>query len=88
MKRIYISVLCTLYFVTLSFAQTLNVQVGNVTYHFPAAQAGSMPYENGTTLTVMGKSFTLSEVSITSMRPSFGTAQSMWCITAVRRLSP
>ncbi|MBR2285335.1 MAG: carbohydrate-binding domain-containing protein [Paludibacteraceae bacterium] len=63
MKRIYISVLCTLYFVTLSFAQTLNVQVGNVTYQFPAAQAGSMPYENGTTLTVMGKSFTLSEVS-------------------------
>lgn len=52
-----------MYFVTLSFAQTLNVQVRNVTYQFPAAQAGSMPYENGTTLTVMGKSFTLSEVS-------------------------
>lgn len=36
-------------------AQTLNVQVGNVRYMFPAAQAGSMPYENGSSLTVMGK---------------------------------
>ena len=44
-------------------AQTLNVQVGNVRYLFPAAQAGSMPYENGTSLTVMGKVFALSEVS-------------------------
>lgn len=63
MKRIYISVLCTLYFVTLSFAQTLNVQVGNVTYQFPASQAGVMPFSDGTTLTVMNKAFTLSEVS-------------------------
>lgn len=44
-------------------AQTLNVQVGNVRYLFPAAQAGSMPYENGTSLTVMGKVFALSEIS-------------------------
>ena len=61
-KRIYISVLCTLYFVTLSFAQTLNVQVGNVLYQFPAAQTAQMPYENGSTLTVMGKVFNLSEI--------------------------
>jgi len=45
-----------------AFAQTLNVQVGNVTYLFPASQAGQMPYSGGTTLTAMGKSFTLSEV--------------------------
>ena len=43
-------------------AQTLNVQVGNVTYLFPASQAGVMPFSDGTTLTAMGKSFTLSEV--------------------------
>ena len=43
-------------------AQTLNVQVGNVTYRFPANQAGQMVYSNGTTLTVMGKAFTLNEV--------------------------
>ena len=27
-------------------AQTLNVQVGNVLYQFPAAQTAQMPYEN------------------------------------------
>lgn len=63
MKKIILSVLCTLYFVTLSFSQTLNVQVGNVTYLFPAAQAGVMPYGNGSTLTVMNKAFALSEIS-------------------------
>ena len=35
-------------------AQTLNVQVGDVTYQFPAAQTGDMTYSNGTTLTIMG----------------------------------
>lgn len=43
-------------------AQTLNVQVGNVRYMFPAAQAGQMPYDNGSSLTVMGKTFALSEI--------------------------
>ena len=54
--------LCTLSFVPLSLSQTLNVQVGNVTYLFPASQAGVMPFSDGTTLTAMGKAFTLSEV--------------------------
>lgn len=44
-------------------AQTLNIQVGNVTYQFPAAQAGEMPFSNGSTLTVMNKAFALSEIS-------------------------
>ena len=63
MKKVF--VVCSLLLVIghLTFAQTLNVQVGNVTYQFPAAQAGSMPYENGSTLTVMGKSFVLNEIS-------------------------
>ncbi len=43
-------------------AQTLNVQVGNVRYMFPATQAGQMPYDNGSSLTVMGKTFALSEI--------------------------
>lgn len=46
-----------------AIAQTLNVQVGNVTYQFPAAQTGQMTYTNGTSLSIMGKTFTLSEVS-------------------------
>ena len=44
-------------------AQTLNVEVGNVRYLFPAAQTAQMPYDNGTTLTVNGKVFTLSEIT-------------------------
>ena len=43
-------------------AQTLNVKVGQVTYLFPASQTGQMPYENGASLTVMGKTFALSEI--------------------------
>ncbi|MBP5476463.1 MAG: carbohydrate-binding domain-containing protein [Paludibacteraceae bacterium] len=62
MKRIIGLVIGGLAISGLLTAQTLNVQVGNVTYLFPASQAGSMPYESGTTLTVMGKSFTLSEI--------------------------
>ena len=57
--------ICTLYSVlcTLSLsAQTLNVQVGNVLYQFPAAQTAQMPYENGSTLSIMGKVFNLSEI--------------------------
>ena len=44
-------------------AQTLNVQVGSVTYAIPATEAGEMVYaENGTILTILNKTFTLSEV--------------------------
>ena len=63
MKKILVAILCTLYIVPLYIdAQTLNVQVGNVTYLFPASQAGVMPFSDGTTLTAMGKTFTLSEI--------------------------
>lgn len=44
-------------------AQTLNVQVGQVTYMFPASQAGVMPYTNGNQLTVMNKAFATSEIT-------------------------
>lgn len=43
-------------------AQTLNVQVGNVLYQFPAVQTAQMPYDNGESLTIMGKTFALSEI--------------------------
>ncbi len=43
-------------------AQTLNIQVGNVNYLFPASQCGEMTYQDGTTLTVMGKTFTLNDI--------------------------
>lgn len=44
-------------------AQTLNIQVGDVTYQFPAAQTGDMTYANGSTLTIMGKEFTISDIT-------------------------
>lgn len=43
-------------------AQTLNVQVGKVLYQFPASQTGAMPYTDGTTLTIMGKAFNVSDI--------------------------
>jgi len=58
-----VCVLCVVLCALAINAQTLNVQVGNITYLFPAAQAGVMPYDNGSTLTVMGKAFALSEIS-------------------------
>ena len=42
--------------------QTLNVKVGNVTYLFPSTQTGEMTYANGETVTIMGKTFSLSDI--------------------------
>ncbi len=44
-------------------AQTLNVKVGSVTYQFPASQTGEMTYANGETVTIMGKTFTLTNIT-------------------------
>ena len=46
-----------------AMAQTLNVKVGSVVYQFPASQTGDMTYSDGTTLTIMGKAFALSDIS-------------------------
>ena len=48
--------------------QTLNVKVGSVTYQFPASQTGEMTYKNGTTLTIMGKKFTLADIDATKIQ--------------------
>ena len=61
MKKIF-SILCALVVCTMVNAQTLNVQQGQVTYQFPAEQAGVMNYTNGNTLTVMDKVFAFTEV--------------------------
>ena len=44
-------------------AQTLNVKAGSVTYQFPAAQTGEMTFGNGETVTIMGKTFTLTDIT-------------------------
>lgn len=64
MKRI-IALLFMLLLTVSIIAQTLNVTIGgNVTYQFPASQVGDMTYTNGgTTLTILNKSFTISDVT-------------------------
>ena len=51
-------------------AQTLNVQVGNVTYQFPASQTGEMTYADGSTVTIMGKVFNLSDIDMMAVDDS------------------
>ena len=63
MKKIFSLMIFALAVCTLTAAQTMNIQVGQVTYQFPAEQTGQMNYTDGTTLTVMDKVFTLSELS-------------------------
>ena len=46
-----------------AFAQTMNIRTGSVTTAVAAAQAGDMTYaNNGTELTVMGKTFNVSDI--------------------------
>lgn len=44
-------------------AQTLSIQTGQVTWLFPANQAGEMTWTDGQTLTVMNKTFSVSEIT-------------------------
>ena len=62
MKKIFSLMICALAVCTFITAQTMNIQVGQVTYQFPAEQTGVMNYTDGSTLTVMDKVFVLAEV--------------------------
>ena len=62
MKKIFSLMIYAFAVCTFISAQTMNIQVGQVTYQFPAKQAGVMNYTDGTILTVMGKVFALAEV--------------------------
>jgi len=63
MKKIIVLIISCFAIGGLLNAQTLNVQVGQVNYQFPADQAGVMNYAEGTTLTIMNKVFTLADVA-------------------------
>ena len=63
MKKIFAILICALVLCTYSTAQTMNIEIGQVKYQFPAEQAGLMNYADGTTLTVVDKVFTLADVS-------------------------
>ncbi|MCR4583940.1 MAG: carbohydrate-binding domain-containing protein [Prevotella sp.] len=62
MKKTIVAVF-SLLLTVVATAQTLNITVSGVTYQFPSTQTGDMAFSDGTTLTVMNKAFTLSEVS-------------------------
>lgn len=62
MKKI-LSLLAFALFCAMASAQTLNIRLGSVTYAIPAAQAGEMTYSGGTSLTVMGRTFILSDIA-------------------------
>ena len=49
--------------VTALQAQTLNITSGSVTYQYPATQAGEMTFTNGTQLTILGKTYNLSDIT-------------------------
>ena len=63
MKKIIVLIISCFAIAGLLTAQTLNVQVGQVKYQFPAEQAGEMTYAEGTTLAIMNKVFTLADVA-------------------------
>lgn len=48
-------------------AQTMSVDCGNVSYHFPASQTGKMTFSGGTELTIMDKTFVLSDITAITM---------------------
>lgn len=61
MKRTLLYIIALVLTIAAS-GQTLNVKVGSVTYQFPAAQTGEMTYADGETVTIMGKTFLLSDI--------------------------
>ena len=62
MKKIF-STFAALGLAIAAGAQTLNIQVGNVTWQFPSSQTGEMTWSDGTSLTVMGKTFSVSDIT-------------------------
>lgn len=76
MKKIFFLLAISMVAISLS-AQTLNVKVGNVTYQFPSSQTGDMVYDNGSTLTIMGKAFTISDITSMTVDESAVTDNSV-----------
>ena len=63
MKKIASTLLLLATSAIVSVAQTLNVVVGDAVYQFPAADAGTMPYTDGTSLTIENKTFAISDIT-------------------------
>ncbi|MDE6052136.1 MAG: carbohydrate-binding domain-containing protein [Paramuribaculum sp.] len=64
MKRLTLSLISIILVSAAALAQNLYVNCGPVTYVFPSDRTGSMPYGGlGTTLEIMGKTFTISDIN-------------------------
>ncbi len=63
MKKIFTSLMMAGFVTFGAQAQTLNVVTDKITYAFPAAQTGNMSYQNGETLTIMGKIFSTGDIT-------------------------
>ncbi len=63
MKKYILSIVLLAASAAAAMAQTLNVVVGDAIYQFPAADAGVMPYTDGTNLTIEQKTFTISDIT-------------------------
>jgi len=61
-RKIYTTIIA-LMLTIVACGQTLNVKVGSVVYQFPSAQTGEMTYADGKTVTIMGKTFTLTDIT-------------------------
>jgi len=61
MRRIF-SIIAALMMTIVAGAQTLSINQGNVTWQYPAALTGEMTFASGTTLTILGHDFTLSDI--------------------------
>ena len=62
MKKIFLALAALAFTAMPMVAQTLNVKVGAVTYQYPAQKVGGMNYMNGERLSVLDRTFLLSDV--------------------------
>ena len=71
MKKIFFALLA-FGLTTSAVAQTFNIKVAGVNYVFPASKTGDMTYQDGTTLTVMDKTFKLSDINGMAVNSDLG----------------
>ena len=62
MKKLIFTLLTALVMTLTAWSQTMNVKVGNVVYLFPSAQTGDMNFADSKTLTIMGKTLSVSDI--------------------------
>ena len=62
MKKIFCSIAAMLT-IAAATAQTLNVTTSGATYQFPATQTGKMTFADGSTTTIMGRTFNIGDIT-------------------------